>query len=385
MRRDRRLGQLALLATAGALLFGLPLAGVANSGRAISQFTEFPPLTRYVQHAPFSWTGFAVILAVDAPILAVLLWVTVGALRRGKTREAEARSGAFPAWGWAGVAIGCSVWVLAWTRFPWLAPLQRHTFTPLWLSYILVVNALCVKRSSRCLLLEHPLPFGLLFFASAGFWWFFEYLNRFVQNWYYLGVETFGPAQYVLFASISFSTVLPAVLSTCDLLLTVPGMDLGLRGRRPIGFGCHRPAAGLVLVGAAVGLALIGLAPDVLFPLLWVSPLLIVVSLQVLLGQGTVFSGLARGDWRAVVIPAWAALLCGWFWEMWNIGSLAKWVYSVPYVNRFAVFEMPVLGYAGYLPFGLECLVIGALVLGPGRWPCAPDTAPGGRPAVEES
>ena len=50
-----------------------------------------------------------------------------------------------------------------------------------------------------------------------------------------------------------------------------------------------------------------------------------------------------------------AGLACGFFWEMWNMWSLAKWVYSVPFVDRFHLFEMPALGYAGYLPFGIEC------------------------------
>jgi hypothetical protein len=47
---------------------------------------------------------------------------------------------------------------------------------------------------------------------------------------------------------------------------------------------------------------------------------------------------------------------------MWNFHSLAKWIYAVPFVNRFHLFEMPLLGYAGYLPFGLECAVIGDMV-----------------------
>jgi hypothetical protein len=47
---------------------------------------------------------------------------------------------------------------------------------------------------------------------------------------------------------------------------------------------------------------------------------------------------------------------------MWNYFSLAKWEYSIPLVHRFEVFEMPLLGYAGYLPFGLECLVIGHMI-----------------------
>jgi len=59
---------------------------------------------------------------------------------------------------------------------------------------------------------------------------------------------------------------------------------------------------------------------------------------------------------------ALAALLCGLFWEMWNFFSLARWEYSVPLVQRFHIFEMPILGYDGYLPFGLECLAVCQLV-----------------------
>jgi hypothetical protein len=47
---------------------------------------------------------------------------------------------------------------------------------------------------------------------------------------------------------------------------------------------------------------------------------------------------------------------------MWNYYSLAKWIYSVPYVHRFSLFEMPLLGFAGYLLFGLECTVVGNIV-----------------------
>jgi hypothetical protein len=80
------------------------------------------------------------------------------------------------------------------------------------------------------------------------------------------------------------------------------------------------------------------------------------------MGEHHALSGLARGDWRLVVSSALAALICGWFWEMWNYYSLAKWEYVIPFVHRFQVFEMPILGYAGYLPFGLECAVIAHLL-----------------------
>ena len=44
------------------------------------------------------------------------------------------------------------------------------------------------------------------------------------------------------------------------------------------------------------------------------------------------------------------------------VTHMAKWEYAVPFVNRYRLFEMPALGYAGYLPFGLEVSVIGGLL-----------------------
>ena len=253
---------------------------------------------------------------------------------------------------------------MAWQRISWFWLFQPHTFLPIWAGFILVVNALTVKRSGTCLLLRHPLGFLLLFPVSAIFWWFFEYLNRFVQNWYYTGIEGMGPGEYSYFSSLAFATVLPGVLSMIDLLLTVPALGRGLARCRPMRLPASPWPAATALVAAGIGLALIGIFPDHLFALLWVSPLLIVLSIQRLSGRSTLLQALTMGDWRPLVVPALAALACGFFWEMWNYFSLARWTYSIPFVQRFHLFEMPILGYGGYLPFGLECLLAGSLVIG---------------------
>jgi hypothetical protein len=57
-------------------------------------------------------------------------------------------------------------------------------------------------------------------------------------------------------------------------------------------------------------------------------------------------------------------LLCGFWWELWNANSLVHWEYSIPYVHALKIFEMPILGYSGYLPFGLTCLAITEFALG---------------------
>ena len=55
-------------------------------------------------------------------------------------------------------------------------------------------------------------------------------------------------------------------------------------------------------------------------------------------------------------------MICGFVWETWNYYSYAKWIYNVPWVERWKVWEMPVLGFAGYLPSGMECAAVAAWV-----------------------
>ena len=210
-------------------------------------------------------------------------------------------------------------------------------------------------------MLDRPLFFLLLFPISSVFWWFFEYLNRFVQNWYYIGPE-FSASEYFWYATLPFSTVLPAVLSMRDWMLSTHWLRKRFVSFKTIRISHPRALAVLTLATSALGLAGIGVWPNIFFPLLWVSPVLIIISLQTLMGENHIFCELTTGNWTGVVSAALAAVICGVFWEMWNYFSLAKWEYSIPFVHRYQIFEMPLLGYAGYLPFGLECAVIGSIL-----------------------
>jgi len=344
------------LAILSGMLLGLPLWGVFIAGFPVARYLTFPPKTLYVQHEAFSWIVFAglsvIILAAIFPFVLLFKW-TKSPLERHFT--------SFPWWGWLGILFGCIAWIVAWNRFSWFSPWQPHTFTPLWLSYILVINALVYRRTGRCFMINHPRDFLLMFATSAVFWWFFEYLNRFVQNWYYVGVE-FNAWEYFWYATLPFSTVLPALWSTQQWI----GSWFHLENRYGHFPGIDRihfhGFAWMILILSGAGLAGIGIWPDCLFPLLWVSPLLILISLQSLLGEPHIFSGEGCGKWHRVVSAALAALVCGFFWEMWNYFSLAKWEYAIPFVHRFQIFEMPILGYAGYLPFGVEGIVVGQMI-----------------------
>ena len=350
------------------LVLGLPLFGVGWSGQPLGRYLEFPPRTNYVQHEPFSWPVFVILALLIALIVGPILLRIVRTNLRPSSLLTQHSSlttqhHGFPMWGWLGIGWTGLWWMVAWTRFPWLAAVQEHTFTPLWLGYIVIVNAATFARTGRCMMLYHSRYFLSLFPLSAAFWWLFEYLNHFVQNWHYVGIADVTPLEYFFRATIPFSTVLPAVLGTVELLTSYPAVSAGLDRFRPIRFYSMKQVSWSLLILSCLGLAGIGRWPNYLFPLVWVGPLLLAVSLQELAARPTVLSLLAQGDWRGVWIPALAALICGFFWELWNWKSLAHWEYVIPFVHRFQLFEMPLLGYAGYLPFGIECVLVAGLCL----------------------
>ncbi|MDD5708727.1 MAG: hypothetical protein PHR35_22665 [Kiritimatiellae bacterium] len=342
------------------ICLAMPALGLLLTGRPISAYLEFPPRTRHIVHAAFAWTAFAALGAVLLVPMALVVRRIVSQARNVQPRPSLRR---FPAWGWLGVASGIVAWVLAWTRLPHAAVLQPYTFIPLWLAYTVVMNALAWRRTGACPLLSRPVRYAWLFPLSAVFWWYFEYLNRFVQNWFYQGVEGFSADGYVLCASLSFATVLPAVTATEAWLAGYPALTAGLGHATPLQLRHPRPAAWASLLAGALFLGLLPVFPNALFPFLWLAPLAVMAAAESLAGRATPFAAAGHGDWRPLARMALAALVCGFFWELWNYWSHARWVYAVPYVGRFHLFEMPILGYAGYLPFGIECALVADWVM----------------------
>ena len=340
---------LAAFGLAALIVWAAPLAGLAAAGQSLAPYLAFPPRAAPVAQPAFAWSAF---FLLSLPALGALALYAL-ALVHARPRPSGRAAGRFPWWGWLGLALVAGAWPIAWSGT--LSPAWRgQTFTVLWLGAILTLNALAWRRAGRSLLTHRRRWFFALFAISAGFWWLFEYLNQFVSNWHYGGVGAESDWEYFLRATLPFSTVLPAVASAWAWLRANPRIDaLALPPVRG-----HAALAWIALAAGALALAAIGLRPELLFPLLWVAPLLVLAGLAQLLTGVTLFSALARGDPRPVLQPALAALVCGFFWELWNYGSLAKWHYSIPYVDRFRIFEMPLLGYAGYLPFGVECALV---------------------------
>ena len=242
----------------------------------------------------------------------------------------------------------------------WLLPgLRTHVlFFPLWLGYTLAVDGLVFLRKSTSLLTRSRARFVGLFLVSAPAWWLFELLNARTLNWHYTGREQLTELEYVVLASFSFSTVIPAVFGTAELASTfLP------RVRGPV----IRPTRGTLATFFVLGwvmLALLLIWPRYFFPFLWLSVYFILEPINAALGLPALAQWTQKGDWTPVAALWIGTGVCGFFWELWNFFSFPKWVYTVPFVNFLHIFEMPLLGYGGYLPFGLELYALYHLVTG---------------------
>ena len=339
-----------------ALIVSLPWLGAILAGRDRSKLLAFPPpLAIPVDYLRVSvWAMVAVLAAI---VLIVGSWLrparseappVVSAKPRGRRRVPL---WIFPALVWVAVW-----WLIAWQPMPGMEWARRYSFFPLWLGFIVAVNGLVELRSGFCLMRRSPGQWLGLFAASAGFWWGFEWLNRFARNWHYLGAENFSAASYAIHATLCFSTVLPAVAAVAELLGTSDRWNAAMKCRPAWPWLSSIRARRLLFAGGTLALLGTGAWPDTFYPTLWLAPLALYLGGNVHGRRAGFGEEIARGDWRRAGTWMLAALVCGGFWEMWNSHSSPKWIYTVPGVDCWHVFEMPLLGYAGYLPFGLECL-----------------------------
>ena len=229
----------------------------------------------------------------------------------------------WPVHGWLGLILVAVCWPLN-----WMLPGVRtaYLFFPLWLGYILVVDALVQVRTGTSLWTRSRKNFLLLFLISAPVWWLFELINLRTANWEYVGRELFSTLQFALLCTISFSVVVPAVFETAELIRSFP-LDGSVRN------GAARPAtramfAGLFVIGLAM-LAAVLVCPKNFYPFTWNSRVHFRTD-QLLDGRPYFLEQSRNGDWRKMISLAFGALVCGFFWEMWNYYSFPKWIYHIP-------------------------------------------------------
>ncbi len=268
------------------------------------------------------------------------------------------------------LSAGAGLWlapVLHVTSF-WLMlrdvePFHTGFYSLAWWTYILFISALNHRWRGNSLLFDRWREFSWIFLVSTPAWLFFELCNFRLHNWHYIGI----PSEWWVRLPgyfIAFGTVLPGVFETRTLL-----QNLGLRFRSgraraasPGGSRGLSPLLGAAMLAAAL------LWPELFFPLVWAGPLLLFEWFLSLSGEEGLSASLARGDYSLTGQLLVSGLVCGFLWEFWNFWAGAKWVYSIPFLNSFPVFEMPLAGFLGFPPFALICYQMYRLSIAPRAW-----------------
>lgn len=249
-----------------------------------------------------------------------------------------------------GLSLTIISWIISWTRIP---VVYEHAFFPLWLGYILTINGISQYLFKKSLLSNLKYRFILLFVLSVPVWWFFEFCNSFLQNWHYVLGKDVSSLEYNLRASIDFSTVIPAVLSTSYLIKNI--LDK-VTAKKPMNIKINKFFPILILIFGILIFSIMPIFPNQTFPLVWIAGIFVIDPINYLLGFPSILKQISQGIKVNIYSVMLATLFTGFWWEMWNYYSLPKWNYTIPYLGFFKVFEMPILGYLGYLFFGLEIL-----------------------------
>ncbi len=236
-----------------------------------------------------------------------------------------------------------------------------HTFFYLfaWWTFLPVIGAINAERGGNSLIFGANRQLAWLAGYSVVVWLFFEIWNFQLQNWRYVGVIELTWLRWVAYA-VSFATVLPGILEVDTLL---GNFNVVRRAHGPAIRVSGRVLNGIIVVGVVM-MALVMLLPRYCFPLLWGGMVFILDPLiyerdrdASLLGQA------AQGSYARLLRLMLAGLSCGVLWEFWNYWSGAKWIYTIPFFNFWKVFEMPLVGFVGFMPFALECYLFWQLLL----------------------
>jgi hypothetical protein len=234
-----------------------------------------------------------------------------------------------------------------------LEPIPTWYYHLAWWSYIVAADDLNRRRSGRSLLRDRPRRFLWLAGVSVLWWTLFEAINLRLGNWYYVMDP---PARAARWAGgvLAFATVLPGIVETLELV-----ENLGVLRRiqiAPMRWTRVKEGACLALGGACFALPL--LWPDLFFPLTWGSFVFLLEPWNRRHARRSFLRDLEAGEAGPFCRTLAAGLLCGMLWETWNYWARSKWIYTVPVFEEMKLFEMPLLGFLGFPPFAVECIVL---------------------------
>lgn len=257
----------------------------------------------------------------------------------------------FPIYGYLGAAVIAAAEIMLVRG----NPVVHAYFTPIvWTGYILLVDAVVAARKGVSALSSRRREFLISLPLSILCWYVFEGVNLLLRNWSYHGLPENTAARWLGYAW-SYATIFPAIFVTAELVESFIGSRLIGRKNVNIGAGTERA---FLIAGLLLFVVTLIFPSPYLCPLPWISVLLWFEGLNDRLSTGSFAGMFRRGDYGLFVSLIISGAVCGILWEFWNYWAGTKWHYHVPYLPDVRIFEMPALGYLGFMPFALECYLM---------------------------
>lgn len=227
-------------------------------------------------------------------------------------------------------------------------------FTPIqWTGLILFLDGLQKRRVGTSLISDHFGEFVLLCVISIGSWGIFEFYNVFLGNWRYLNLPENLWVRYSGYAW-AFATISPGMfLIYQNLDAVIPGADPEPSPRLP-----NKVFYPFAVVGLGCLVVPLIWPSTYMTPLVWMGFAFLLDPINGRLGERSILSEFFTGHFRSMPIFFLAGLIAGFLWEFWNYWAFARWEYDVPYWGHVKLFEMPVLGFLGFMPFVIESYAI---------------------------
>jgi hypothetical protein len=243
--------------------------------------------------------------------------------------------------------------------------------TPIaWTGFILFADSVVFRARGNSWIRSSPREFLWLSLASIPLWLVFEFYNRFIRNWYYVGLPENPLLRYFGYAW-SFATIWPALFEGAELIAVwrgtvrdAPGSGRSDEERGVLTHNFRTVDSPRLAERVSIGLGAAMLLLPIVWPSqylaapVWLGFIFLLDPINRRLGGESLARDFHEGRFDRFKNLVLSGFLCGILWEFWNYWARTKWHYTVPIMERFKIFEMPVPGYFGFPAFALECFTM---------------------------
>ncbi|MCC5916858.1 MAG: hypothetical protein JJU02_05965 [Cryomorphaceae bacterium] len=359
--------QIAYILLALFAIFFLPYFGawLKFSGHFPADYFLYPN-TQDQAKAEFSPVIFGVISVLFVIMFCLYAFPKIFGFKqtKEKPKAKTKKTTPLPFWFWIGLVIWGVTLFFRWGKFSSPNIIIHWAAIPLFWGFSMVIDGWVFKRTGgKSLFNNYPREMIAIGIASISGWLIFEYLDCFIlNNWVYPFAHETSEQEFLIYATLGSSGLFPLAFQWFTLLHNFKGMRN--RFSKGIKITLSPTIQNIILVVCLVSSFLAPFYPNQLFVMIWIGPLII---LSITLSKAKIwspFTEIKSGNWTFVLLFGLAYLIQGVLCECWNYFTAYHgedffsyapdyWIYSIPYVNDYHLFEMPILGYLGYIPFGV--------------------------------